>query len=66
MKITINGEDHDLDDSTTIMELLKKLNLDARKFAIEQNLAIVPANEYATTAINDGDIIEIVQFIGGG
>lgn len=66
MQITINGSDHILNEGTSISVLLKELNLDPRKFAIEQNLAIVPAEEYEATYIEDGDIIEVVQFIGGG
>jgi thiamine biosynthesis protein ThiS len=66
MQITINGADHILDEGTSIANMLKELNLDPRKFAVEQNLAIVTFEEYESTYIEDGDIIEIVQFIGGG
>jgi len=66
MKITINGEDHTLGEGSSIASLIKDLKIDPRKVAIEQNLCIVPANEYEETYLNDGDILEVVQFIGGG
>lgn len=66
MQITINGIDHILDEGVSISDLLKNLNIDSRKFAIELNLVIVAAEEYQTTFIEDGDIIEVVEFIGGG
>ena len=66
MKITLNGEDRTLEEDTTIEAFMRELQLDPRKVAIEHNLAIVPCSEYSETYINDGDILEVVQFIGGG
>ena len=66
MQITINGIDHTISEGISITALMKDLQIDPRKVAIEQNLCIVPANEYAETYLNDGDILEVVQFIGGG
>ena len=65
MHIQINGEAKEL-NAGTVAELMQALDLSARKVAIELNLAIVPRSLYSETALNDGDRIEIVQFIGGG
>ncbi|MCE3232056.1 MAG: thiamine biosynthesis protein ThiS [Rickettsiaceae bacterium] len=66
MKITINGQEHFFGAGMYINDLIQNLELDPRKVAIEHNLAIVPCSEYASTAIMEGDNIEIVNFIGGG
>jgi len=66
MRLTINGELRDLATAATVQELLAALELDARKIAIELNREIVPRSAYDATALNDGDKIEIVHFIGGG
>ncbi len=66
MQTYINGEVKTLDNAGTVAALVESLGLDTRKVAIELNLAIVPRSLYAQTALNDGDRIEIVQFIGGG
>ncbi len=66
MQITLNGNTHIIEKDTNIAMLIKQLQLDVRKVAIECNLCIIPANEYENTYINANDAIEIVQFIGGG
>lgn len=66
MKITINGEEYNFNRQMVVKDLIKELQLDTQKIAIEQNLAIVPCSEYDSTAICEGDRIEIVQFMGGG
>lgn len=66
MNLTINGEERKYDRSLTISELLKDLELDGEKVALERNLEIVPRSEYNATQLQDGDKLEIVHFIGGG
>jgi thiazole synthase len=46
--------------------LLARLDLDARKIALERNLEIVPRSSYDRMMLGEGDQIEIVHFIGGG
>ena len=43
-----------------------KIGLDPRKVAVERNLEIVPKSEYSVLALDNGDTLEIVHFIGGG
>ena len=66
MRVYINGEERTLGDGGTIASLAGSLGLDPRKVAVEVNLSIVPRSRYGETHLNDGDRIEIVQFIGGG
>ena len=66
MNIIINGEKKEFPASLTFEQLLSGLGVDPRKVAVERNLTIVPRTTYATTAVNDGDEIEIIKFIGGG
>jgi sulfur carrier protein len=62
----VNGETRALGDGDTIADLLAALQLGGRRIAVEVNLDIVPAAEYDSRAIREGDRIEIVQFVGGG
>ncbi len=62
----VNGESHSFDHALTVGALVINLALDMRKVAIERNREIVPRTQYEHTMIQDGDQIEIVQFIGGG
>jgi sulfur carrier protein len=66
MRLTINGEERTFGALGDIAALVAALELDARKVAVERNLEIVPRSLYASTALADGDRIEIVHFIGGG
>ena len=50
----------------TILELIGELGFDVRKVAVERNLGIVPKSLHAETRLEDGDRIELVQFVGGG
>ncbi|MDZ7627113.1 MAG: sulfur carrier protein ThiS [Parvularculaceae bacterium] len=66
MRLIINGEPHDMAEGLTVTALLDALELDGRRLGVERNLAIVPKSAYAATALTEGDVIEIVQFVGGG
>jgi len=66
LRLTVNGEARDLPPGQTVLDLLAEIGLAARKVAVERNLEIVPRSQYATTSLADGDVIEIVHFIGGG
>ena len=48
--VTINGHSIELKSSITI----------------ELNEAILPKDSYASTILKDGDVLEIVSFVGGG
>lgn len=66
MNITINGEKKTFTEPISILGLLKILNIDTKKIAIELNLEIVPKSSYAEIFLKDEDTLEIIQFIGGG
>ena len=65
MRIQVNGEHREV-EAATILALVEELGLDVRKVAVERNLEIVPRSLHATTALTDGDRVELVQFVGGG
>ncbi|EHK70070.1 MULTISPECIES: sulfur carrier protein ThiS [Pseudomonadaceae] len=66
MQILLNGESLELPDGATVADLLVRLDLTGRRVAVERNLDIVPRSQHATTALADGDRLEVVHAIGGG
>ncbi|MCE9520831.1 MAG: sulfur carrier protein ThiS [Alphaproteobacteria bacterium] len=66
MRIQLNGKDHELAGSISVAILVERLGLDIRKVAVERNLEIVPRSAYGATALEEGDKLEIVNFVGGG
>lgn len=66
MQIQLNGEPFELPDAQSVADLLARLELGGRRVAVELNLDIVPRSQRASTALKDGDRVEIVHAIGGG
>jgi thiamine biosynthesis protein ThiS len=66
MKLQINGEPRDFAGALSLAALVEQLGMKADRLAIELNLNIVPRSQWETTALNDGDRLEIVHFVGGG
>jgi thiamine biosynthesis protein ThiS len=64
--ITLNGEPFELDQRVSVAELLAKLDIDARRVAVEHNLAILKRQTFSEVVVAEGDTVEIVNFVGGG
>lgn len=65
-QITINGERRALLPGTTLLSLVRELELAPERLAIELNRAIIKREMWETTPVDGGAEIEIVQFVGGG
>jgi thiamine biosynthesis protein ThiS len=66
VRITLNGEPHDLERQVTVAELLARLDIDPRRVAVEHNLEILKRHRFGDVTVGDGDTVEIVNFVGGG
>ena len=66
MQLTINGDPRVVGQLGNVAELLHALALDPRTVVVELNREIVRRPAIATTPVADGDVIEIVHFVGGG
>jgi len=64
--ITLNGDAHTVTGPLTITGLLEQLQIDSRGVAVERNFVVIKRDLYATTPVEQGDQIEIVNFVGGG
>lgn len=66
MTLTINGEARDIEDGLTLTQFLESRDLRAQMVVVERNGEIVPREQYAATALQPGDALEIVQMMAGG
>ena len=66
MQIRLNGEPYEVAGPLTVSDLLARLEIDARRVAIEHNMVILKRGTFETTRVAEGDEIEIVNFVGGG
>jgi thiamine biosynthesis protein ThiS len=64
--ITLNGDPYTLEGAASITDLLGRLGIDPRSVAVERNFVVVKRAAYPDTAVEEGDQIEIVNFVGGG
>ena len=66
MTIMLNGDPHQIAGPLTLTALLEQLKIDPRRVAVEHNLNVVKRANYDSTQIQEGDQVEIVNFVGGG
>jgi sulfur carrier protein len=68
MKITIelNGEPYSVEDGSRVAALLEELKLKPKRVAVEINQTVVPKADYDRVALNAGDRVEVINFVGGG
>jgi len=65
LTLTVNGETRRT-AAGTIAALVQELGLKPQKVAVERNGTIVPRSTLDTAPLADGDVLEIVHFVGGG
>lgn len=66
LSITLNGTARQVPAPLTLAGLLEHLELDPRTVVVERNRAIVRRPDLAGTSVAEGDVIELVHFVGGG
>ncbi len=67
MELTVNGTLRRLDPPpATVADLVRALDLEGKRIAVERNGEIVPKSRYGETAVADGDRLEVVAAVGGG
>lgn len=66
MEIVVNGETRQIEDASSVSDLLGELGLAARHVAVEVNLELVPRATHADCILKPGDRLEIVTLVGGG
>jgi len=66
LSLTVNGEPRRIAVGASIADLVRGLELNPAKVAVERNGAIVPRSILTECALGDGDVLEIVHFVGGG
>jgi len=66
MDIRVNGDRFSCDKSITLEQLIQKMGFTGKRIAIELNEEIKPADQFSVIQLKEGDIVEVVQAIGGG
>jgi thiamine biosynthesis protein ThiS len=66
MIVMVNGEQTHVSDGAAVVEVIAALGLKPERVAVEVNHKIVRRADWSSTALGEGDRVEIVHFVGGG
>ena len=67
MKLVVNGEDSAFNDGLTVGELLTEKEVKMPEMvSVEINGEILKRTEFETKALEEGDNVEFLYFMGGG
>ena len=66
LSVTVNGAPMKLPGGSSVADLLQRLNAATPRVAVERNKEIVPRAQHAGTKLAEGDVLEVVELVGGG
>ena len=66
VSFTVNGERHEAPVGTLLTDFLSGQGVDVERIALERNREVVPRAAHAELVVVEGDVYEVVQFVGGG
>ena len=67
MNINLNGKNHEISSSTSLIRLIDDLGLTGRKaIAIALNGEVLARERYKEIILKEDDSLEVVRAIGGG
>ena len=66
MNIVVNGEELNTANNTTIELLLNNLEIKDKVMAVAINMEIIKKENWESHKIEEGDKLELLNFVGGG
>ena len=66
IRVSLNGKEQQVARGLTVRTLLETLDLHPGMVVVELNRDILDRDNYGNRDVSDGDMIELVHFVGGG
>ena len=66
MDIIVNGQNREIQEGTTLFELIEQLGLSEKVMAAAVNMEIVKQERWESHILKEGDTLELLDFVGGG
>lgn len=66
INIVINDSSYEVDDGTTVCEVLDLIGADHDRVAVVLNEDVVPKARRTGTTVHDGDRVDVLVFAAGG
>ena len=66
MRVSVNGQPRDVPEGATLAGLLDELGTDRQRVAVAVNSTMVPRRDLDARKLSAGDVVEIIEAVGGG
>lgn len=66
MKIIANSKTYDINENTTLDQFLTQIKIQTKWVVVEHNGEPTSRDQFSTTTLKEGDILEVVTPIAGG
>ena len=66
MEVIVNGQTQSCSTAASVLDLLVTLGFEGKPMLVELNARALLAREQATTHLQPGDRIEVIQIVAGG
>ena len=66
MKVVVNGKEHEFQENITLQEVLELLQIADKVMAAAINMEIVKKEKWSSQILQEGDKLELLDFVGGG
>lgn len=64
--VTVNGKSCDYLEGLDVREFLRRQGFQDDRIAVERNGSVIKRSSLNETRVEDGDVYEVVSFVGGG
>jgi thiazole synthase len=64
--VTVNGDRREIEGGQSVVAFLESLGLHPGLVVVERNREILDRDRYGQVTVEDGDVLELVHFVGGG
>lgn len=64
--VTVNGDERRIEEGLSVRQFLESLDLHPGLVVVEHNRAILDRDRYGDVRVEQGDVLELVHFVGGG
>jgi sulfur carrier protein len=66
LKVAVNGKEEIIDQEISLIDFLDSKGLELERLVIEYNQQVIQKKEWDKIILKDGDVLEILRFVGGG
>ena len=66
MELTVNGKTDEFEDGITLPELIQQIGAAQEQVAVMINGKVIRRQDIGSSELNNGDVVEILSFAGGG